>query len=85
MGAHLSVGQIERLVWIRSKVGFSRIVLFLDRDEAGRKGACQAEDRLSRHNFDVNIFDWDRIRAMAKDPADLSVEQLQRLHGQGCF
>lgn len=85
MGAHLSAGQIGRLVWMRSKVEFSRIVLFLDRDEAGRKGACQAGERLRRHNFDVSILDWNQVPSMAKDPADLSVAQLQRLHGQGCF
>lgn len=87
MGTHISVEQIERLVWIRSQVGFSRIVLFLDRDEAGQKGACQAFDRLCRHDFEVSIFDWDRdlIPRTVKDPADMSVEQLQRLHVQGCF
>ena len=85
MGAHLSGEQIERLVWIRSKVEFPRIVLFLDRDEAGRKGADQAWDQLRRHNFEVSPLDWNRIPAVAKDPADLSVEQIQQLHKQGCF
>jgi transposase/5S rRNA maturation endonuclease (ribonuclease M5) len=87
MGAHITVEQIERLIWIRSRVDFSRIVLFLDRDEAGRNGACQASGRLRRHGFEVCTFDWDRnqIPAAAKDPADMSVEQLQRLRVQGCF
>jgi transposase len=87
MGAHISAEQIERLTWIRSRIGFSRILLFLDRDEAGRKGACQAFDRLRQHNFEVSIFDWDRdlIPDTVKDPGDMSVEQLQRLHVQGCF
>jgi len=87
MGAHISIEQIERLVRIRSRVGFSRIVLFLDRDEAGRKGACQAFERLRQHNFEVSIFDWERnpIPDSIKDPADMSVEQLQRLRTQGCL
>jgi len=87
MGAHITVEQIERLAWIRSRVGFPRILLFLDRDEAGRNGACQASGRLRQHSFEVSTFDWDRnqIPAAAKDPADLSVEQLQMLRVQGCF
>jgi transposase/5S rRNA maturation endonuclease (ribonuclease M5) len=87
MGAHITSEQIERLTWIRSRVGFSRIVLFLDRDEAGQNGARQAFDRLRRHSFEVSTVDWDgnQIPAAAKDPSDMSVEQLQRLRVQGCF
>ncbi len=87
MGAHISIEQIERLVWIRSRVGFSRIVLFLDRDEAGRKGACQAFNRLRPHEFEVILFDWDSdlIPHTVKDPADMSVQQLRQLRVQGCF
>jgi transposase len=94
MGAHLSAEQIERLSWLRSRIGFSRIVLFPDRDEAGRNGARQAFERLRRHDFQVSVFDWDRtaaaddgnpepIPASIRDPADMSVERLQRLRGQG--
>jgi transposase/5S rRNA maturation endonuclease (ribonuclease M5) len=87
MGAHISAEQIERLEWIRSRIGFSRIVLFLDRDEAGQKGARRAFDLLRQHNFEVSLFDWDRnlIPDFVKDPADMSVEQLQLLRVQGCF
>jgi transposase/5S rRNA maturation endonuclease (ribonuclease M5) len=91
MGAHISAEQIERLVWIRSRIGFSRIVLFLDRDETGRKGACQAFERLRQNHFEVSVFDWDRglsgdlIPDSVQDPADMSVEQLQLLRVQGCF
>jgi transposase/5S rRNA maturation endonuclease (ribonuclease M5) len=94
MGAHISVEQIERLEWIRSRIGFARIVLFLDRDEAGRNGARQAVERLRQHNFEVSVFDWDRnlpgndrgpelIPESIQDPTDMSVEQLQRLRRQG--
>lgn len=87
MGSHISTEQIERLAWIRSRTGFSRIVLFLDRDAAGRKGACRAFELLRQHGFDASVFDWDRnlIPDSIKDPADLSVEQLQRLRVQGCL
>jgi 5S rRNA maturation endonuclease (ribonuclease M5) len=94
MGAHISAEQIERLSGLRSRIGFSRVVLFLDRDEAGRSGARQAYERLRQHGFEVRLFDWDRtesandrgpelIPAWIQDPADMSVEQLQRLRGQG--
>jgi transposase len=94
MGAHLSAEQIERLTWIRSRIGFSRIILFLDRDNAGRNGARRALEQLRQHNFEVSVFDWDRttpgsvsgaepIPDSITDPADMPVEHLQRLRGQG--
>jgi DNA primase len=87
MGAHISAEQIERLAWIRSQIGFPRIVLFLDRDEAGQKGVCRAFELLRQHDFEVSVFDWDRnlIPDTVKDPADMLVEQLQLLRMQGCF
>lgn len=85
MGAYISAEQIERLAWIRSWIAFPRIVLFLDRDEAGQKGTCHALDRLCQHNFEVSVFDWKRIPDTAKDPADMSVQQLRQLRIQGCF
>ena len=91
MGAHISAEQIERLAWIRSRIGFPRIVLFLDRDDAGQKGTCRALELLRQHSFDVTVFDWDRnlprdlIPGSIKDPADMSVAQLQRLRTQGCL
>jgi len=87
MGAHISTEQIERLMRIRSQIGFPRIVLFLDRDEAGQKGVHRAFDLLRQHDFEVSVFDWDRnqIPKTVKDPADMPVEQLQLLRVQGCF
>jgi len=93
MGAHISTDQIERLMWIRSRIAFPRIVLFLDRDNAGRNGARQAFEPLRQHNFEVSVFDWDRttpgsvsgaepIPDSIKDPADMPVDYLQRLRGQ---
>jgi|WetSurMetagenome_2_1015567.scaffolds.fasta_scaffold20914_2 transposase len=94
MGAYLSAEQIERLIWIRSHIGFARIVLFLDRDNAGRNGAKQAFDRLQGHNFELSVFDWDQttpgsvpdtapIPDSIKDPGGMPVEYLRRLREQG--
>jgi transposase len=94
MGAHISAEQIERLEWVRSRIRFTRIVLFLDRDQAGREGSSQAAERLRCRNFEASVFDWDRsiswnghgpelIAASIQDPADMSVEQLQSLRQQG--
>ena len=94
MGAHISVEQIERLEWMRSRIGFSRIVLFLDRDQAGREGARRAAEQLLRHSFDVSVFDWNRglsgngegpgpIPGATQDPGDMTVEQLRSLREQG--
>lgn len=85
MGSHISAEQIERLAWIRSRISFRRIVLFLDRDEAGQKGAYHALDRLRQHNFEVSVYDWERIPDSIKDPADMTAQQLQQLRVQGCF
>jgi transposase/5S rRNA maturation endonuclease (ribonuclease M5) len=91
MGAHISAEQIERLTWIQSRVGFSRVVLFLDRDEAGRRGSRQALERLRQNHFAVSVFDWDQdlsgnpIPDSVQDPADMTVQQLQLLRVQGCF
>lgn len=94
MGTHISLEQIERLTWICSKIGPPRIVLFLDRDQAGRDAARKAEEQLRRHDFEVSVFDWDRnmswngqvpesIPDSIQDPGDMSVEQLQSLRNQG--
>lgn len=94
MGSHITAEQIERLEWMRSRIGFPRVSLFLDRDQAGREGARQAGERLRRHNFDVNVFDWDRsmprdgqghepILGAIQDPSDMPVEQLHNLRKQG--
>jgi DNA primase len=96
MGSTISVEQIERLVWIRSRVRFPRILLFFDRDSAGKSGALQARERLSHHGLPVTVFDWDQRVSVngqepepfpesIKDPADMSVEQIQTLHRHGIF
>ena len=94
MGATISPEQIERLAWIRIRVGFPHILLFLDRDQAGRDGLRQVQQRLRRHDLHVRVFDWDQevsfnaqapepIPDSIQDPADMSVKQLRSLRLQG--
>ncbi|MFH1481771.1 MAG: IS21 family transposase [Pseudomonadota bacterium] len=93
MGSAISSEQIDRLLWIHARVQFPRILLFLDRDPAGRRGAHQVRERLSNHAFSVAVFDWDQwvswngqalpIPESIKDPADMSVDQLRTLRSQG--
>jgi DNA primase len=78
---------MERLTWIHSRIRFPRVVLFLDRDRAGRDGAQQALERLRGRGFEISIFDWDRgldpIPDAIKDPADMPAERLRRLRDEG--
>ena len=94
MGSTITAEQVERLVWMESRVQFAHILLFLDRDRAGRDGVRQAQERLRQHNLAVTVFDWDRkvslkgqpaelIPESIQDPADLSQEQLRALRKQG--
>ena len=94
MGSAISGEQIERLVWIQTLVRFPQILLFLDRDQAGLRGARQAREQLSHHGLSVTVFDWNQLVPLngqgnqpipksIQDPADMSVEQLRALRRQG--
>ena len=94
MGSAISAEQIERLAWIRTRVRYPHILLFLDRDPAGRSGVRQVRERLRHHGLAVTVFDWDQkvscngqlselIAESIQDPADMSVEQLCSLRRKG--
>jgi 5S rRNA maturation endonuclease (ribonuclease M5) len=94
MGSSISAEQIERLMWIRSRLGLPCIRLFLDRDQAGQEAAGKIQEQLGRHSLAVTVFDWDRkvsgngqtakpIPESIQDPADMSVDQLRALRRQG--
>jgi len=94
MGTAISEEQIERLAWIRERTGFPHIVLFLDRDRAGRQAMGPVRERLLANKLDVSVFDWDQklscngqgaqpIPDSIQDPADMPVELLRRLRSQG--
>lgn len=93
MGSAISAEQVERLAWIESRVHFAHILLFLDRDRAGRDASIKVRERLHHHNFAVTVFDWDQkvslngqdaefIPESIQDPADMSVAQLRALRRQ---
>ena len=90
MGSHLTAEQIDRLKFIASYMDIQEIRLFLDRDEAGRKGTQKAVSVLKQNGFAVTVFDWDQkferpgcppvgINPSIKDPADMSCTQLKYL------
>ena len=88
MGRAISREQVERLMWIRNLVRFPRILLFLDRDQAGQRGCRQVQEYLHHHDLNIEVFDWDQLgpcnsNRADQDPADMSVEQLQTLRRQG--
>ena len=94
MGATISEEQVERLLWIRIRLRFPHILLFLDRDQAGREGLRQVQQRLRHQDLPVRGFDWDQeiscngkaagpIPESIQDPADMSVKQLRSLRRQG--
>ena len=94
MGSAMSGEQIKRLLWIQTLVRFPQILLFLDRDQAGRSAARQVREQLSHHGLPVTVFDWDQLISLngqgnqpipesIQDPADMSVEQLRALRRQG--
>lgn len=90
MGVEITPRQIERLTWLQSRLAFPDVLLFLDRDRAGRAGARVVADKLRRAGFQVSLFDWDRwvawphhppgpIPNTIQDPGDMAVVQLQWL------
>jgi len=93
MGSTISAEQIERLLWFHTRVQFFRILLFLDRDQAGQRGVWQVREQLSPHGLSVTVFDWNQlvswdgqvaepIPESIQDPADMSAEQLRMLRRQ---
>ncbi|TNF46177.1 IS21 family transposase [bacterium] len=94
MGTTISAEQIERLAWIRTRVRFPHILLFLDRDQAGRDGLRKVRQRLRHQDLPIRAFDWNQevscngqapepIPESIQDPADMSVKQLRSLRRQG--
>ncbi len=81
-------------MWIRKRVQFPRIMLFLDRDRAGQQAASKIHKQLERHKLSVTVFDWHQklffngqspepIPASIQDPADMTVSQLHALRSRG--
>jgi transposase/5S rRNA maturation endonuclease (ribonuclease M5) len=94
MGSSVSAEQIQRLLWIRNRLRFPYILLFLDRDKAGQEAAGKIQQQLENHKLTVSVFDWNQnvsvngqspepIPSSIQDPADMTVSQLHALRRQG--
>jgi len=83
MGSAISEKQIDRLLWMQTRVRFPNIQIFLDRDPAGQKGMLQVQRQLASRGLSVTVFDWSPVPESVKDPADMSVDHLRTLRRQG--
>jgi len=94
MGTSISKEQIERLSFLRDRLKFPKIQLFLDRDKAGQQALHKIKQQLDRHKHAVTVFDWHQkvsfngqspepIPKVIKDPADMTADQLRILRRQG--
>ncbi len=90
-GAHLSEEQAGRIRLLVDWLGVREVVVWYDRDKAGRKGAAKALELLKQRGLMASVL-WGKrdsrlaqaaqtvgIPAHSKDPCDLPVESLQAL------
>jgi hypothetical protein len=93
-GSHLSPQQVERLQELATLAQADYFRLFLDRDEAGKKGAQEGLAALHDAGLRGNIFNWEQawnserrtgiaIPRTITDPADFTLEQLRWLRNEG--
>lgn len=94
-GAHLSEEQAKRLKFVADRLGVKEIVVWYDRDSAGREGAKKALETLRANDCEASAF-WGmhgsrvskalhsvKLPPLAKDPCEFSVEQLRSLREKG--
>lgn len=90
MGATLSDEQADRLAWLRERLDFPLVRLFLDRDAAGQAGSRRAAEKLAARDVAVSRFDWEQwvawpghpagpIPEPGQDPGSLGIVPLQWL------
>lgn len=90
-GAHLSEEQAKRLKFVADRLGVKEIVVWYDRDSAGREGTKKALEVLRASDCGASAF-WGmhgsrvskalhsvKLPPLAKDPCEFSVEQLRSL------
>ena len=81
MGSLLTPKQVDRLKFIHSRIGIPKIIVFLDRDEAGKKGMSKAICLLENRGMVAEPFDWNQcvnksnessgsIKGLIGDPGD---------------
>jgi 5S rRNA maturation endonuclease (ribonuclease M5) len=86
MGSHMTEKQMERVKFINSHVAIPKIIIFLDRDEAGISGTEKAVALLRNNGFSVEAFDWSGlpvVKDKIRDAGDIAAKQLQWLRRQG--
>lgn len=92
-GCHVSDVQAGRLQRLTEKLGIGKVLVFYDRDDAGRTGQAAALDLLRMIGLEATGFDWEqtfasarrpviRIPETVKDPGEFSPEQLWWLRAQ---
>ncbi len=93
MGAQITKPQIDRIKFIDSVVKLPKIMMFLDRDEAGVSGTRKSVTLLEKHGFVVEQFDWEQLfdRSVStpvpipnsiQDVGDMALKQLRWLRQQ---
>lgn len=93
-GAALSDRQIATLKALSGANGTTNIRILYDRDDAGRKGAVKAAERLSHAGLTPMILDWEaplgrsdgravHIPTTIRDLAEFSTKQLAWLRAKG--
>jgi transposase/5S rRNA maturation endonuclease (ribonuclease M5) len=93
MGAQITAQQVARLKEISAAVEISKIMIFLDRDEAGSIGTRKSRSLLQENGFEVETFDWNQhfkrsdgmsvsIPDSIRDAGDMSSKQIQWLRQQ---
>lgn len=92
-GAHLSTEQAQRLKFIAERLGVPGVLLWYDKDAAGRKGRAEALPLVEQSGLKASPFWWGKkeiekagvtaLPATAKDPCDLPVPYLQVLREKG--
>jgi len=86
-GSHLSENQLQRLELIIRKLEINKILVWYDRDDAGKAGQEQAIELLKKSSYQAEGFDWEKdfiscIRRKVKIPpgindvGDFNINQL---------
>lgn len=94
-GAHLSEEQVRRIKLVVDRLGVREVVVWYDRDKAGREGAAKALEILRQCGLVASVV-WGKkdsrlaqaaqavkLPSRSKDPCDLPVESLQALRTGG--
>lgn len=95
-GSHLTENQADKLARAATHLSVPRILLFFDRDRAGREAAVRATVLLESLGLTVMSFNWEQtiqtkgrggisIPETIRDPCDMTVEQIRwmlRAHGR---